>query len=343
MREMNKPAHLAAAVALAASLLAIPAVASGQTARPGAAPNAAPARNTAVQSVALPAARSPAENHDAGSPAADNGDVIARVGADNITANEIRAYVAALDGNQQAAFARDPALLSQAVRLMLANRLVLQEALAKKWEQQPDVAAQLQKVRDNAIAELYLQAVTSPPSDYPSEADIQKVYDANTKAFIVPRQFELAQIFIAVPQNADPAAEAAAKTKLTTIETKLAAPGTDFTAVARTDNDAQNGGQLGWLSEPQIRPEILSQVMGLPSNAASKPIRLEDGWHIIKLLDTKASFTRTLPEVRGQLVQQMRAERATAARRAYLGQLLQQHPPVLNEFALSSLLAKSAQ
>lgn len=82
------------------------------------------------------------------------------------------------------------------------HRLVLQEALAKKWEQQPAVAAQLQQVRDNAIAELYLQSVAPrPPADYPSEADIQKTYDDNRNAFIAPREFELAQIFVAAPRN----------------------------------------------------------------------------------------------------------------------------------------------
>ncbi|TYL24969.1 peptidylprolyl isomerase, partial [Streptococcus pyogenes] len=73
----------------------------------------------------------------------------------------------------------------------------------------------------------------------------------------------------------------------------------------------------------------------------SEPIKLDDGWHIIKLIDTKASYTRTLPEVRDQLVQQIRSERSTMMRRAYLGELLKQHPPVLNELALSSLLDAS--
>jgi peptidylprolyl isomerase len=274
----------------------------------------------------------------------DNSDVVARVGADNVTANDIRSYVAALDSRQQQALAHDPALLNQAVRLLLADRLVLQEALAKKWEQQPDVAAQLARVRDKAIAELYLQAITAPPTDYPSEAEIQKAYDANAKAFFVPRQFLLAQIFVAAPQGADAGAEATAKKRLGDIQTKLAAPGADFAAIAKTGNDAANGGDLGWLSESQIKPEILTQVMGLAKNASSQPIRVDDGWHIINLIDTKAAFTRTLPEVRDQIVQQMRAERSAGARRSYIAQLMQQHPPVLNEFALSTLFAgKAAQ
>ncbi len=78
--------------------------------------------------------------------------------------------------------------------------------------------------------------------------------------------------------------------------------------------------------------------MGLAKNAISEPIRLDDGWHIIKLNDTKASYTRTLPEVRDQLVQQMRTERAKQLRQAWLGELIKRNPPVLNEIALSKVL-----
>jgi peptidylprolyl isomerase len=45
-----------------------------------------------------------------------------------------------------------------------------------------------------------------------------------------------------------------------------------------------------------------------------------------------------LPEVRDQLVQQIRSERATALRRAYLAELLKETPPAINEIALSKVL-----
>ncbi|MDB5608141.1 MAG: peptidylprolyl isomerase [Bradyrhizobium sp.] len=121
----------------------------------------------------------------------------------------------------------------------------------------------------------------------------------------------------------------------------MKAPGADFAAISGTDGDSGAGGDLGWLAETQIIPEIRSQIIGLAKGAASEPIRLDDGWHILKLLDTKASYTRTLPEVRDQLVQQMRTERAAMLRRAYIAELLKQHPPVLNELALSNLLDSS--
>ena len=74
-------------------------------------------------------------------------DVIARVGNSDLSAEEVRSYVAALPPREQAAIAKDPALLSQAVRLLVTNRVVLQEAIEKKWDQQPAIAAQLDRIR----------------------------------------------------------------------------------------------------------------------------------------------------------------------------------------------------
>ena len=269
-------------------------------------------------------------------------EVVARVGTTDITADDVRGYVAALAPREQAALAKDPALFSQAVKMLLANQLVVQEAVAKKWDQQPGVAAQLDRVRENAMAELYLQSVTVPPANYPSEEDVQKVYDANQSALLVPRQFQLAQIFIAAPKDADKATEDKAKKKADDIQRRLKA-GTDFATIQAAENEARDGGDLGWVVEGQIRPEIQSQVIGLAKGAASDLVKLEDGWHILKLIDTKAAYTRALPEVHDQLVQQMRAEHATAMRRAYLAELLKQHPPAVNELALSKMLGEQNQ
>jgi peptidylprolyl isomerase len=325
----------------------MPAVAQLQPAAPppvkvapptAAKPKAAP-RMPVAQVAAAPAPLAPAPSAaPAPAPLKSPSEIVARVGGADLTADDLRAYVAALGPREQAAVAKDPALLSQAVRLLLANRLVLQEALAKKWDQQPNVAAQLQRARENALAELYLQSVATPPASFPTDEDVQKAYDANRTAFLMPRQFQLAQIFVAAPKDGDKAVEDKAKKSLEDIQQKLKAPGADFAALASAANDSRDGGELGWVVEDQIRPEIRTQVMGLARNAISEPIRLDDGWHILKLIDTKAAYTRTLPEVREQLVQQMRTERATALRRGYLADLLKQHPPVLNELALSTLL-----
>jgi peptidylprolyl isomerase len=327
----NAALVLAVVIGLASQAYAqtAPAMQSRQVqARPKPAPVSSP---TAAQA----AIAAPAQGAATGQATGD--DAIARVGNINVSAESIRAYVAALNPRDQAALAKDPALLSQAVRQMLANQLVLQEARAKKWDQQPNVAAQLDRVRESALVELYLQSVSVPPQNFPSDEDIQKVYDANREAFLMPRQFELAQIFVADPKGTDRTSDDKVKKSVDDILRKAKAPGADFAAIA-TDAGTPNGGHLGWLVENQIVAEIRSQIQGLAKGAVSDPIRLDDGWHIVKLIDTKASYTRTLPEVREQLVLQIRNERMRMLRQAYLAEILKRNPPAINELALSKIM-----
>jgi peptidylprolyl isomerase len=78
--------------------------------------------------------------------------------------------------------------------------------------------------------------------------------------------------------------------------------------------------------------------MGLALKATGEPVKLDDGWHIVRLIDTKPARTLALSEVRDQLVQRVRDERAAVNRRNYLAKLVEQAPPAINELALSNLL-----
>ncbi len=290
---------------------------------------------------AAPAAAAPAASNTVAA-AKSSGEVVARVGNNDVTADDMRNFIATLGPQQQAAVAQDPALLSQAVRMMLSNRLVMQELAAKKYDKQPQIEAQLEKVRESALVELYLQSVSNPPANFPSEDDLQKVYEANRASFQVPRQYQLGQIYIAVPKDADKATADAAKKKVAEVQQKLKAPGADFAAIARAESaakeSAERGGDLGLLPEDQIRPEIRTQIGGLAKGAVAEPITLDDGVHFIRLIDTKVPYTRTLPEVRDALVRQIRQQRAAALRQNYLAELLKQQPPIINELALAKLL-----
>jgi parvulin-like peptidyl-prolyl isomerase len=281
----------------------------------------------------------------ASEPAASDTNVIARVGDTEIKLDEIRAGIESLDAREQAALARDPSLLNQTVRTLLMRRVVLKEALAKHWDTEPAVATLSQRARDNAVIESYLQSVSKPPDSYPTESELQAAYDARKSQLLVPRQFRLAQIFVALSKNADKTSTEKAQAKLETIKKSLHQSGADFATVAKANSEepesATRGGELGWLTESQIQPEVRSQLGSLTKNSISEPIRLDDGWHILKMIEIKEAYTPALEEIRSALAQQLRNEKTQANSQAYLGKLLQQTPVAINELALSKVLNKS--
>ncbi|WP_083528718.1 peptidylprolyl isomerase [Hyphomicrobium sp. CS1BSMeth3] len=273
--------------------------------------------------------------------------VVARAGDNDLTRDDVRSFVADLSEPERAALARNPALLSQSLRVLLANQLVLKEALAKNWQDQPNVVAQLKRLHDNAIVESYLQSVSAPPQGFPSESELQATYDANKAALAVPRTFQVAQVFIALPAGADKDAEDKARKKLADVQAKLKSSNADFAAIAKADSDerasGERGGEIGWLAEDQLKPEIKAQVLALSKGMISAPIQAPGGWHIVKLLDAKEAGTRQFAEVKEALAQRLRAQRVEANRRAYLAKLLEQSPPTINELALSGVLDQPKQ
>jgi parvulin-like peptidyl-prolyl isomerase len=278
-----------------------------------------------------------------GAATAPDSTVIARVGDTEVTAADIRAAIQNLDPKTQAAAAQDPTALSQVVRAILTQRLVLKEALDKKWDQNPAVTTALARLRDNAIVQTYLQSVSAPPESYPSDSEVQSAYDANKAQLLTPRQYQLSQIFIKSIKGSDsPDAVAKAQVKLDGVRKALAKHGADFAAIARAESDEPNsaakGGEIGWLAENQIQPEIRAQLGALTKGTVTAPIRLNDGWHILKVIDIKEPYTPTLSEIRTQLVQQMRNERAHANSQQYISKLVQDNPVQIDELNLSKVL-----
>lgn len=296
----------------------------------------APAQSSAALTVALILSSCPVFGDDPGA-------VLGRVGGTEIKMEDIRAALANLAPGEKESISKDPAQLNLMVRALLVQRLVLKEALEKKWDQKPDVALHLERIRDSAITESYLQSIARPPEGYPGEEDLKAAYEAGKASLLVPRTWCISQIFIAGVKTPNPAA----RNKLEMVRQSLKRPGADFATIARTHSEdaasAKNGGQIGWLAEAQIQPEIRQQLPKLAVNVISDPIRLDDGWHIIKVTDIREAHTPTLEQIRGQLVRQMRSDRTRANTQAHLARLLKDNPVAVNELALSRVLTDAAK
>jgi Parvulin-like peptidyl-prolyl isomerase len=268
--------------------------------------------------------------------------VIARMGGTDVKLAELQAYVQTLPPETQKELADNPAALSRLVRTYVARLLVLNEATGAGWEKQPAVAAQIERARDAAIVGSYLRSRTEPPQDFPTKADIEKAYEANKARFVVPRQYEIAQIFIALPADADKATQDKAQAKLDDVRKKLRQKGVGFDDVARQSSDdansAEQGGALGWVSEQAMIPEVRLAVAGLEKGAVSEPIKVTDGWHLIQLKDTKPSAIASLADVRELIVATLRNQRQADNEQAYLAQLVAKSPPAVNELALQRIL-----
>ena len=260
--------------------------------------------------------------------------VVARIGTQEIKSSQIAPYLFGVSDQEKQTLLQNPAALSQAVRALLVQQMLLKEATAAGWDKNPDLQGRLARIRDAAISESYLEKISTVPEGYPSDADVKALYDARIEELRIPKQYQVAQIFIS---KADPAK---AKSKLEAVQKNLKS--SDFSVLAKDNSDeprsAANGGLVGWLAEDSIQPAIRKAVTTLAKGSTAGPIELADGNYFVKVIDIKEPRTATLDEVKPQLVRALREEREKLNRQTFINQLQTQSPIVLDEIALPGLL-----
>jgi len=266
-------------------------------------------------------------------------EIVARLGSTEIRASDVRAFIHALDPAVRQQAARDPRVLG---RLAVTRLALLAEAKEKRWDQRPEVIAQIEQVKAQTILTSYTVAQAMPPASYPSDAELQAAYDQNRSRFVTPRQFHLAQIFLAHAPAGDRKAEEAIQKKAEDLARKAGLKNAVFEDLARKNSElpdaAKNGGDAGWLTEQQVVPEIRTVLTELRTTEVSDAIRSSAGWHIIHLIDSKPSVQQSLNDVREALKQGMRKKKLEENEQAYLAGLLDAKHASINEIALNKAL-----
>lgn len=99
-------------------------------------------------------------------------------------------------------------------------------------------------------------------------------------------QYRVAEILVNLPASGD---ETDAERRITTIYRALE-QGAPFPAVAEQLSDAPtaaSGGDAGWLSAAQLRPQVAQVVQQMPVGSISNPIRVPGGYMIVALADRR--------------------------------------------------------
>ena len=271
----------------------------------------------------------------AGAAVAD--DVIANVGAQPIKEADLKDFIEGLSPAQREQAARDPKIAVQIVRSAIGRKLILGEAEKQGWDKKPEIAEDIARARQQVVLQTFVTSVTALPPNVPSEAEIRAAYDANREHLL---QYHIAQIYVAEPPGSTAETVAATEKKAHDLVKKAKAKGADFAALARTNSDdtasASKGGDLGWLAENQILPEILGAVKAMPEKAVTEPIHAAGGWHIMTVLGVKPA---ELSQVHDVIASALRQGKAAQAQQAYVEKLLTDSKLTVNETAAAALFA----
>ena len=105
-----------------------------------------------------------------------------------------------------------------------------------------------------------------------------------------PKAYQLAHIYIEVPEGATPEQLKKAQQKIVEIENALKS-GRDFSELAVSYSNAQtalSGGMLGWKSAAELPEVFVDALDKLQPGMVTAPIQTPNGFHILKLLDVRS-------------------------------------------------------
>ncbi len=143
-----------------------------------------------------------------------------------------------------------------------------------------------------------------------SPEDVKRYYEDNQDQYSTPEQVRASHILL----KTDGKNDEEVKKRAEEILAKAKAPGADFAKLANqyTEEDAgkTRGGDLDFFSKGQMVPEFDAVAFALKPGEISDLVKTQYGYHIIKVTDRKPATTRPLDEVKAQIEDQLKWERA---------------------------------
>ncbi|OWT71507.1 MULTISPECIES: peptidylprolyl isomerase [unclassified Achromobacter] len=266
--------------------------------------------------------------------------VIAKAGTLEVQRGEVENMLNSLPPQARAEIKANRPAAERLVRSQLADKAVLQQAQTQNWAQRPEVKAQIDAATKEIVFRSYLASVSAVPADYPSDKELQAVYDQTKGQMVKPAQYRVAQIFIPAPAN-DAKAVAEARKSAADIAKEAQNPKANFTALMKKyskDPSAQAGGDTGLIPLGQLLPEMRPVVGKLKKGDVSAPVQSGQGFHVLKLVDMTPQGTPTLAEVRDSLRNAMRQKRQQDTAAAYLQGLLNNQTVTVDGPALNAVV-----
>ena len=144
------------------------------------------------------------------------------------------------------------------------------------------------------------------------DADIAAFYQQNLTQYQTPAQVRASHILFKLEGKDEKAVQARAEEVLK----KAKAPNADFAALAKQysedDTNNMNGGDLDYFGRGRMVAEFEQAAFGMKAGETSDLVKTAFGFHIIKVVDNQPESTRALAEVRTELEDQLKWQKAQA-------------------------------
>ena len=166
---------------------------------------------------------------------------------------------------------------------------------------------------------MQIQYLTFRPSDYEGRIrvtpdEIKRMYEAQKGRFTVPKRVRAREILIKVSPE-DPANKIEEKKKKAEEILEKAKKAKDFAALARQYSESESaskGGDIGWVQRGTRDESVETALVAMKAGEVSGLVNAQAGFTILKAEEILEEQQKSLEEVREQILQALRTEKAKA-------------------------------
>ncbi len=202
----------------------------------------------------------------------------------------------------------------------LASGNIVAKSSAERFvallEQQREVAAATVDAEPYAIEYVMLTLPALSAKVTVDPAEVRKQYDDNIKSYSKAEERGASHILVAVKPGASDADKAAAKDKAERLAKEVRASPARFAELAKANSDdpgsAAQGGDLGTFARGSMVKAFEDAVFAAKSGDIVGPVETEFGYHVIRVTGIEGGRTRSFDEVKAEIEQDMKRNRAQA-------------------------------
>lgn len=185
------------------------------------------------------------------------------------------------------------------------------DAVKKYYESNPDEFRLPERVRVEYVT-LTVDSILSDISVDPAE--VKKLYEERRTQYEAREERQASHILIAVEPGAGAEAKEKARARAEEIYREVRQRPQGFADLARKysqdPGSAAKGGDLGYFGRGVMPRAFEDAVFGLKVGEISPPVETQYGYHIIRLMAVKSGQGRSFEDVRTELEQELKRQRA---------------------------------
>jgi peptidyl-prolyl cis-trans isomerase C len=193
-----------------------------------------------------------------------------------------------------------PELRDMIKKDLVAREVMMQEAQKLGFDKNPEVKKQLDNARETLVVNAMMREFLD--KNKISDAEIQAEYD-RYKAQAGDKEYHVRHILL----------ETEAEAKAVIAKLKGGAKFDELAKASKDQGTANSGGDLDWATPSAFPKPFSDGFVSLQKGAVTAtPVQTENGFHVIKLDDTRAAKLPTLDEVKPRIAESLQEKKLQA-------------------------------